>query len=379
MTTTRRPTKAGPRRQGNGDTVVGSDFCEAETGDGNVIPDTAQGEPAGTGLRRATTVMAIGTALSRANPGSAPDLRPRLRVGRLRAGRLLQPRQHPAQHRPRRGARWSPVGHVRPGVRPPAEHARRRRGVGRRLRRGERHHDRHRGGVDPVPAGGPLRRRRHHGAQPLRPRRPEQDRGQGPAVPVRAPADLLRLHQRRDRTAQRPAQVRRAHVQPHRQQRRAHRRADHLRDDGAPRHPGGRGRAPGPALPPRLGNHRGRGGPGRPHGPQPAPGGPAASVAPRLPPRSGAHHPPPVELDVRARGGQPGGAGGGIGPVRESGPRGGQRLHVRVHLLPASLRDCGGVNHERDVRSEPSRRGGPRAIWWRSAGAWGRGCEPCWP
>ena len=172
----------------------------------------------------------------------------------------------------------------------------------------------------------PVHHRRHHGAQPRRPGRPEPRGGQGPAVPVRAPAHLLRVHQRGHRPAQRPAEVRGADVHAHRQQRRAHRRAARVRHHGAPT-PRWR------AWPPTgasccssgLGTTAGVMAQAGLHDPEPAAGRAAPAVAARLPPRGGAHHPAAVGVDLRAGGGQPAGAAGGPGPVREGRARGGER------------------------------------------------------
>ncbi len=126
------------------------------------------------GVRRATALMAVGTALSRAT-GVLRLFALGYALGRVPSGRLLQPRQHHAQHRPGHRPGRDPVGHVRAGVRAPAHHPGRRRGVGRRLRGGERHDDRDRRRVDRLRGGSAVHRRRHHVAQPQRPCRPEPE------------------------------------------------------------------------------------------------------------------------------------------------------------------------------------------------------------
>ena len=280
------------------------------------VPDTVEGQ----GLRKATALMAVGTTLSRAT-GLLRLFALGYAIGDVQAGGLLQPRQHDAQHRPGHRPGRDPVGHVRPGVRAPPHHPRRRRGVGRGLRGGERHPDRHRRRFGRLPGRGPVHRRRHHGAEPQCRRRPDPAAGQGPAVPVRAPAHLLRLHQRGHRPAQRATPLRGADVHPHRQQRGARRRAARLRHRGPARHPAGRRRAPGADPAPRPRHHSRRGDPGRADDPEPPTGRPAAALDAGLPSRVGAHHHPPVGVDLRAGDDQPGRAGGGPRPVPESGFR----------------------------------------------------------
>ena len=77
---------------------------------------------------RATVWMAAGTGLSRLT-GVGADPGPRLRARVHPSGRRLQPGQHHAQHALRHRPRRRAVGHVHPGLRRPAGHPRRARGL----------------------------------------------------------------------------------------------------------------------------------------------------------------------------------------------------------------------------------------------------------
>ena len=172
------------------------------------VPGTAEGQ----GLRKATALMAVGTTLSRANG-----------VLRLFAlgyafGTLgwrtptTSPTRCPTSSRT---SSWG--GSCRPRscrVRAPAHAPRRRRGLGCGLRGGECHliviSVASLVFLLAVPFIVDATTALNHSADAAQ----TPAAGQGPAVPVRAPADLLRLHQRGHGAAQRPAPLRGAHVHP---------------------------------------------------------------------------------------------------------------------------------------------------------------------
>ena len=95
----------------------------------------------------------------------------------------------------------------------------------------------------------------------------QQQRGHLPAALVRPAVGVLRPHRPVRGPAQRPRQVRRAHVRPHRQQPGGHRRPPVVPRPGASSQPGLARRAPHRSGAPGHRHHPRRGGPGRPSAP----------------------------------------------------------------------------------------------------------------
>ena len=186
---------------------------------------------------------------------------PRLRAGGHPPGHKLQPGQHHPQHDLRRRAGRRAVGHLHPGLRRPAGHPGRARGVAGHL-----------GHRQPLGGGArrlhrPLLRRRPGGDRRLHLPRPQLGAAGGQPGPgaagghraaalVRPPGRPLRLHRPAHRAAQHPPPVRGPHVGADRQQRGLHRRAAVVR---AARQLPVAGRGEGPpqlAGPARSGDHR---------------------------------------------------------------------------------------------------------------------------